>query len=118
MTRWYSDTTQIAWACAMLAAGKKFSHACEFKAVRGWRLAAIMHILIHKFGWPILHEDRKNGVRFYYLKLGVDAMTLKHPKSYRAYLIKSGLFESKEKGAATPPSKSDSNNPKSENNDK
>ncbi|MFN3701597.1 MAG: hypothetical protein ACK4VI_08775 [Alphaproteobacteria bacterium] len=117
MSRWYSDTTQIAWACAMLADGHKFSHACEFKAVRGWRLAAIIHILIHGYGWPVLHEDRKNGVRFYFLKPDTNAMRLKHPKSYRDYLIKQGLFDSKEKGDATPPSKSDSNNPNPEDND-
>ncbi len=97
--RWYSDTTQIAWACAMLAAGKKLSHACEFKAVRGWRLAAIVHNLIHKFGWPILHEDKKNGVRFYFLKPSANIMELEHPKSYRNYLVKRGLLGAKEKGA-------------------
>lgn len=106
MSRWYSDTTQIAWACAMFAAGKKFSHACEFKAVKGWRLAAIVFNLIHKFEWPILHEDRKNGVRFYFLKPGTDIWKLKHPKSYRDYLIKKGLFDKEGRGASnTPPKK-------------
>lgn len=116
MVRWYSNTTQVAWACARLTSGEKLSHACEFEAVNGWRLAAIIHNLIHKYGWPILHEVRRNGIRFYYLKPDTDAMRLKHPPSYRDYLIKEGLLDPREKGVAAPPSRSDSSNPNSENN--
>lgn len=84
--RWYSDTTQIAWVCAMLVQGEEISHACEFEAVKGWRLAAIVHNLIHKHKWPIIHRDGKFNIRYYMLKPGTNIGALDKPKSYRDYL--------------------------------
>jgi len=104
MARWYSDTTQIAWVCKQLVDGEKISHACEFMAVQGWRLAAIIHNLATKYEWPIDHEDAKHGIRFYFLKMGTDKAKLKKPKSYKDYLAKEAILQ-KEKGAVTPNSK-------------
>ena len=114
--RWYSDTTQIAWVCGMLVQGEEISHACEFEAVKGWRLAAIIHNLIKKYRWPIAHRDGKHNVRYYRLQAGVNVKVLQNPKSYQDYLEKQKVL--KEKGAATPSSKSDSNKPKSKSTDK
>jgi len=116
MTRWYSDTTQIAWACAMLATGEEISHACEYESVKGWRLSAIINILRHDYGWPIITEFRgSNRIGFYKLKPGTDVSKLKHPKSYRDYLIKQALLEIEEEDTALSPSKeSDTYNPNPE----
>jgi hypothetical protein len=105
----------------MLINGEEISHACEYEAVQGWRLAAVIHILTSEkkhYQWPIDHRDGMNGVRFYFLRAGTNASLLKKPKSYLDYLEKQGLLDPKEKGAATPLSPSDSNNPNPENKDK
>jgi hypothetical protein len=67
-SRWYSNQTQIQWACRELLQGKSISHASEFVAVHGWRLAAIIHQLRHRYGWPILTTfEGKNRIGHYSL---------------------------------------------------
>ena len=96
--RWYSDTTQIAWICEMLFQGHEISHACEYEAVKGWRLSAVIHILRdNKYGynWPIIYRDGKNNVRFYRLDPDTDVTKLKLPPSYIVYLQKRLELEGK-----------------------
>lgn len=91
--RWYSDTSQIAWACHQLVQGEETSHACEFKAVEGWRLASVVHRLIKNFDWPILHRDGEKNIRYYFLAPDTNIKLLKKPKSYIAYLEKNELLK-------------------------
>lgn len=82
MSRWHSNETQIRWVCRMLLQGKEISHACEIAAVKGWRLAAIIWQLIHRYKWPI--AKRKGESRIVYYRLGKDAdkATLETPRSF------------------------------------
>lgn len=118
MARWYSDTTQIAWACEMLINGEEISHACEYEAVEGWRLSAIVEVLRKTYNWPVDTELRgEKRIGYYKLRAGTDPAKLQKPRSYNQYVEKRNLLE-KEKGAATPsPESSDSNNPTANDND-
>ena len=104
---WYSGETQIRWACRQLIRGREISHACEIAEARGWRLSAIIYNLRHKYNWPIVTRYDDSRIAYYRLGHDVDAEELKKPRS----------FYPKKKGAATPNSKSDSNNPNSDSND-
>ncbi len=80
--KWYSDETQIRWACRELIKGREISHAHEIAETRGWRLAAIIHNLIHKYKWPI--DKRYDSKRIAYYRLGgdVDTEALRKPRSF------------------------------------
>ena len=106
--RWYSHETQIRWACRQLIKGREISHACEIAEAKGWRLSAIIYNLRHKYKWPIITRYDENGIAYYSLDKDADSEKLKKPRSYYQ----------KKKGARTPSSKSDSNNPKFDNTDK
>lgn len=80
--KWYSDKSQIAWACDALISGNEISHADEILAVNGWRLAAIVHILKHRYKWPI--AVRYDAKRIAHYRLEGDAEKLKKPRSYIA----------------------------------
>lgn len=86
--RWYSDITQIAWACEQLLKGKIISHRDEIAAVNGWRLSAIIHQLRHRFGWNIKTDYDGKRIGHYQLAKGTDIKTLELPPSYCAYLAK------------------------------
>jgi hypothetical protein len=64
--RWYSDDTQIRWACLQLIKGREISHAHEIAETRGWRLAPIIHNL-KKLNWPILTRYGERGIAYYRL---------------------------------------------------
>ena len=84
-SRWYSNQTQIQWACRELLHGKSISHASEFVAVTGWRLAAIIHRLRRDYGWPILMEpEMPQRIGWYFLDPAKKHRwpTLKKPPSY------------------------------------
>ena len=108
MDRWYSNESQIRWACLELIKGREISHADEIAEARGWRLSAIIYRLRHHYKWPITTRYDDNRIGHYRLSGDVDCEALKKPRS----------FHEKEKGAATPSSKSDNNNPKSKPTDK
>ena len=108
MARWYSDTTQIRWACLELIKGREISHADEIAEARGWRLSAIIYNLRHKYKWPITTRYDENRIAHYKLGKVADTEALKKPRS----------FHLKKKPAATGSSKSDSNNPDSDPTDK
>lgn len=108
MSKWYSDDSQIRWACLQLLKGREISHACEIAEAQGWRLSAIIYNLRHKYKWPIETRYDEGRIAHYRLDNATDNNALKKPKSF--YL--------KKKGAATPSSKSDNNNPESDNTNK
>lgn len=99
--RWYSDNTQIRWACQELLKGREISHACEIAEVNGWRLSAIIFNLRHRYNWPISTRYGQNRIAYYKLGRGVATDSLEKPRS----------FYKKKKDAATSSSQSDSNNP-------
>lgn len=100
--RWYSNETQIRWACLQLIRGREISHRCEIAEVNGWRLSAIIYNLRHRYKWPIITRYDLNRIGHYKLGAGVERDSLEKPRS----------FYKKKKGAVTPSLKSDSNNPK------
>lgn len=80
--RWYSSETQIRWACLQLIQGREISHATEIAEVKGWRLAAIVHQLIHKYKWPIQKRGGLNGIVYYRLGDSVETEKLRKPRSF------------------------------------
>lgn len=90
MSRWYSYTPQIAWACDQLIKGKRISHRDEFKAVDGWRLSAIIHQLRHRYNWPINTDYNGKRIGHYQLDKKTDTAKLKLPPSYTRYLASKG----------------------------
>lgn len=94
MARWYSDDTQIRWACLQLIKGREISHACEIAEANGWRLSAIVHKLRHQFKWPIVTRYDENRHAHYRLANGTNGEELEKPQS----------FYKNEKGVAAPPS--------------
>lgn len=82
--KWYSDNTQIRWACLELIKGREISHADEIAEARGWRLSAIIYNLRHKYKWPIETRYDEGRIAHYMLSGGVDAEALKKPPSFHA----------------------------------
>lgn len=80
--KWYSNETQIRWACLQLIRGREISHAHEIAEAKGWRLAAIVHNLRHKYNWPIVARYDECRVAYYKLAKEVDKETLKKPRSF------------------------------------
>lgn len=79
---WYSNPTQIRWICDQLRKWVEISHLDEVAAVRGWRLAAVVHRLKREFDWPIVSDRRgPNRIAFYRLAPGTDLSALKMPPS-------------------------------------
>jgi len=80
--RFYSNPTQRYWVCFNLLAGRILSTQDEISEAKGWRLAAVIHALIHEFGWPILSEYRgKDNIKHYWLAPGTVRTRLKFPRS-------------------------------------
>lgn len=83
--RWYSNPTQVFWACKALTEGRTISHKTEIREARGWRLAAICERLRRVYGWPILTEYRgPENTAYYRLAPGTDLGALRFPPSARA----------------------------------
>lgn len=80
--KWYSGTSQIAWACRALIEGKEINHANEYEEARGWRLAAIIHNLRTRYKWPISTRYDENKVAHY--RLGVaNLKKLEKPRTFK-----------------------------------
>lgn len=92
MCKWYSNETQIRWACRQLIKGREISHAHEIAEARGWRLSAIIYNLIHRYKWPIDKRYDHKGIAYYRLGKNVDKGSLEKPRS----------FNKKKEGARTP----------------
>ena len=93
--RWYSSPTQVFWTCEALIRGRIISTKSEIRAVKGWRLAAIVHRLKDDYGWPILTDYRgPENVAHYRLEPGTDIARLRFPPSAKS--LADGL-----KGGAT-----------------
>lgn len=83
--RFYSNPSQRFWVCQSLLAGRTLTTKTEIREVNGWRLAAIIHALIHEFGWPIRSEYRgKDNIKHYWLAPGTNRASLKFPRSAQA----------------------------------
>lgn len=79
---WYSNPTQVYWACKALIEGRTLSTETEIREVKGWRLAAITENLRKRYQWPILTEYKgPEGVAHYWLAPGTDVSRLKFPPS-------------------------------------
>ncbi|MEI4471501.1 hypothetical protein [Frigidibacter sp. MR17.24] len=78
----FSSPTQIAWACRALLTGRTIGHNDEIAEVDGHRLAAIVHRLKSKYGWPIdtTYTGRENAAQ-YKLRPGCDRAALRFPPS-------------------------------------
>lgn len=83
--KWYSNDSQISWACIELMSGREITHINEFNETNGWRLSAIIHNLRHKYKWPISTRYDNNRIAYYQL-IKVDKDSLKKPKSYKKKL--------------------------------
>lgn len=80
--RFFSNPTQVYWCCKALLDGRTISHKTEIREVNGWRLGAIIHVLIKKYEWPIDAEYRgPENIAYYRLKSGTHPANLKFPKS-------------------------------------
>ncbi len=81
--RWYSGNSQIRWVCLQLIKGREISHTHEIAEAKGWRLAAIIHNLKHKYKWGIETRYGESRVAYYRLGRGVDTEALKKPPSFK-----------------------------------
>lgn len=80
--RFFSNPTQVYWCCKALLGGRTISHKTEIREVNGWRLGAIIHVLIRKYKWPIEVEYRgPENIAYYRLKSGTNPATLRFPQS-------------------------------------
>lgn len=86
--RWYSNDTQIRWACLELLKGSEISHRDEIAAVNGWRLSAIIYQLRHRYKWSIETRYDANRIGYYRLSKVDDVDALEKPRSF--YKIKEG----------------------------
>lgn len=85
MTLWFSNQTQVYWACQALLSGRTISHKSEIREVNEWRLSAIVHRLRDKYKWPIVTELRgPENVAYYSLPPGTDGTRLLFPPSAKA----------------------------------
>ena len=82
MASWYSDDSQIRWACLMLLKGREISHKDEIAEANGWRLSAIIHELRHRYKWPIQTRLDENRHGHYRLADAVDGEALRKPQSF------------------------------------
>lgn len=79
---WYSNPTQIYWACKALIEGRTLTHRTEIREVRGWRLAAIVEKLRNRYGWPIVAQYRgPENIAYYRLSPDADISRLRFPPS-------------------------------------
>ncbi|SFH37170.1 hypothetical protein SAMN04488020_11133 [Palleronia marisminoris] len=85
---WFSNPTQIYYACRALARGHTLNHMDVIRGVRGWRLGAIVHTLRSNYGWPILTEYRgPERIGHYYLAKTCDPAKLDYPPSARGLVM-------------------------------
>ena len=86
----YSNASQVSWACAALLSGRSIGHEDEIGEAQGWRLSAIVWRLKRQYGWPILTEytGPENHAR-YKLTPGIDRAKLQFPPSAQ-HLLKGG----------------------------
>lgn len=80
----YSSPSQVYWTCCALLSGRTIGHHDEIAEVQGWRLAAIVWRLRHRYGWPIeaVYTGPENRAE-YKLALGTDTAKLQFPPSAR-----------------------------------
>jgi hypothetical protein len=89
--RFYSNPSQRYWVCASLLAGRTLTTKTEIREVQGWRLAAVIHVLIHEYGWPIDSEYRgRDNIKHYWLRRGADRSKLRFPSSARSLADEGG----------------------------
>lgn len=80
----YSNPTQIYFACRALAMGQTLNHMDVIRGVKGWRLSAIVETLRNRYGWPIVTEFRgPERIGHYKLSQGCDPLRLQYPPSAR-----------------------------------
>lgn len=81
---WFSNPTQIYFACRALALGQTLNHMDVIKGVRGWRLSAIVETLRNRYAWPIVTEYRgPERIGHYHLSKTCDVTKLDYPPSAR-----------------------------------
>ena len=81
---WFSNPTQIYFACRALALGQTLNHMDVIIGVQGWRLGAIVHTLRISYDWPIQTEYRgPERIGHYRLPTNCDPEKLRYPPSAR-----------------------------------
>lgn len=81
---WFSNPTQIYFACRALALGQTLNHMDVIRGVKGWRLSAIVETLRNRYGWPIVTEYRgPERIGHYHLSKSCDPTKLRLPPSAR-----------------------------------
>ncbi|MCC1494062.1 hypothetical protein [Cognatishimia sp. F0-27] len=79
---WYSNPTQIYFACRALAMGETLNHMDVIRGVKGWRLSAIVETLRNRYSWPIVTEYRgPERIGHYHLAKTCDPTKLDFPPS-------------------------------------
>ncbi len=79
---WYSNPTQVYFACRALAMGQTLNHMDVIRGVKGWRLSAIVETLRNRYDWPIVTEYRgPERIGHYHLATSCDPVTLAFPPS-------------------------------------
>lgn len=82
--QWFSNPTQIYFACRALAQGQTLNHMDVIRGVRGWRLSAIVNTLRSEYDWPIVTEYRgPERIGHYHLSKSCDLTKLDFPPSAR-----------------------------------
>ena len=66
----------------MLIKGREISHAHEIAEAKGWRLAAVIFQLRHKYNWPIETRYDTSRIAYYSLRRDADTDALKKPRSF------------------------------------
>jgi len=77
----YSQETQVSWACKALLEGRTISHKSQASEAGGWRLGAIVHHLRNKYSWPIETAIGPGRIALYRLADDCDPAALKYPPS-------------------------------------
>ena len=89
--RFYSNPTQRYWVCASLLAGRTLNTENEIAEVKGWRLAAVIHVLIHEYDWPIVSEYRgRDNIKHYWLRPDANRTKLRFPPSAKSLAEEGG----------------------------
>ena len=97
---WFSSDTAIAWACRELIRGREISHPDEIGEAGAWRLGAIVHVLRHRYHWPIITE-RRGPARIAFYRLGKANEPLELPKSARGGAAGNSAGDAKSETEAT-----------------
>jgi hypothetical protein len=82
--QFYSQETQVSWACKALLDGRTISHKSQASEAGGWRLGAIVHHLRNQYSWPIETAIGPGRIALYRLADNCDPAALEYPPSAKS----------------------------------